>query len=282
MALLLKETWTFSHTMHLRPPVCLRKLRLQTVDQWSFAFSFVWYWKSKWQSKWLCSIIVTEHILCVPVDFRGRWCVRVTSHVWMSHVPRINESCLTSEWDISRIIDAEHILSSPVRSLKALECMTYVPTYEWVILRIIVAEHILKFSSTSLTVLVCVCVCVCVDHVPHTNESCCTHVSHIWMSHVARMCSTYEWVMSHACVPHMNESCRTHVSHIWMSHVVRMCQGVIVCVTWHIHLYAWHVSYIRKNKNVCTTGHDSFICVTWRIRIRDMTYTWHGAFIAWG
>jgi len=209
MALLLKETWTFSHTMHLRPPVCLRKLRLQTVDQWSFAFSFVWYWKSKWQSKWLCSIIVTEHILCVPVDFRGRWCVRVTSHVWMSHVPRINESCLTSEWDISRIIDAEHILSSPVRSLKALECMTYVPTYEWVIYHC--SRTYSEFSSTSLMAQVCVCVCVCV-----------WITSHIWMSHVARMCPRYEWVMSYECVKSR-------------SNCMRDMAPTFVCVTWLIH-----------------------------------------------
>jgi len=153
--------------------------------------------------------------------------------VLLSHVPRIKESCLTYSWHISRIIDAEHILSSSVRSLKALEFMGYVPTYEWVILPIIVAEHILSFRAHLLRRW-CVCVCVCVNHVPHMNESCRTHVFYIWMSHV----------------------CRTHVS----SH------GVIACVTWHIHLYAWHGTYIREKKSYAPLAMTHW-------------YAWHGAFV---
>jgi len=77
------------------------------------------------------------------------------SHVWTSHVTRMNESCRTYEWVMS------HVWTSHVPHMNE-SCRTY----EWVM------SH------------------VWTSHVPHMNESCPTYewvMSHIWMSHVTHM-----------------------------------------------------------------------------------------------
>jgi len=82
----------------------------------------------------------------------------------------------------------------------------------------------------------------------------------VWMSHV-----TYEWVMSH-----MNESC-----HIWMSHVT--CEYVkskspifirTVCTLWWVMAYS-------------DVWRGSFICVTWLIRMCDMTHSYVWLDLRW-
>ena len=86
---------------------------------------------------------------------------RPVTHVWMSHVTYMNESCHTYEWVMW------HIWMSHVTHMKE-SCHTY----EWVVLHI------------------------WMSHVTHMNESCHTYAWgqwHIWMSHVTH-------IMSHACV----------------------------------------------------------------------------------
>jgi len=125
----------------------------------------------------------------------------VMSHIGMSHVPRINESCHTYECSSIRLLWViSHIWETRL-------------TYEWVMSPI------------------------WMSHVPHVNESC-LPMPHMWIqrhlapaSHVPRMnesCHTYEWVTSHLQtihVTHVNESChickrvlfhkrRGHVTHI--------------------------------------------------------------------
>ena len=107
------------------------------------------------------------------------------SHIWMSHVPHMNESCPTYEC----VMSSSHMCR---RSLK-------------LILRGPVSH-------------------VWMSHVPLMNASCQTYVDTVCapIPRVA-LCHTHEWVSRH--VPLMNASCHTHEcmnwlsSHKWMSHV---------------------------------------------------------------
>ena len=81
-----------------------------------------------------------------------------------------------------------------------------------------------------------------------TRESCvCVCVS----------CHTYEWVMSHI-------SCHTYewvMSHIWVSHVTQW----VFLTEIDLHEEMTSESYV---------WHDSFIRVTWRIHMCDVTYSY--------
>ena len=83
-------------------------------------------------------------------------CEWVMSHMWMSHVPHMNESCPMYEWGMSHM-NTSH--PTPEWVMFHMSC----PTYEWVM------SHIPM------------------SHVPHTSESCPTSkwvLSRRWMSHV--------------------------------------------------------------------------------------------------
>jgi len=72
---------------------------------------------------------------------------RIMSHIWMSHVTHMNESCPTYEWVM------RHIWMRHVPHMNELRPMSHI----WM------------------------------SHVPHMNESCATYecvMSHIWMSYV--------------------------------------------------------------------------------------------------
>ena len=103
------------------------------------------------------------------------------SHIWMSHVTHMNESCHTYEWVMS------HIWMRHVTNMNE-SCHTYE----------------------------CVMSHIWMSHVTHMNESCQTYewvMSHIWMTHsgllfkkdnapVPESCHTYECVMSHLLMTH--------------------------------------------------------------------------------
>ena len=82
----------------------------------------------------------------------------VTSHIWMSHVTCINESCHTYEWVMSLM---SHIWMSHVTHMNESW-----HTHEW-------------FMSH-----------IWMSHGAHINESCHTYewvMSHLWLSHVTHM-----------------------------------------------------------------------------------------------
>jgi len=140
----------------------------------------------------------------------------VMSHVWMSHVPRMNESCPIYEGVMS---------PTYVR----LEGIWWLLSGVWVWERELVSSH------------------AWMSHVPCMNEPCPMYewvMYSIWMSHVLCMnvsCPIYEWVMSHTwmrdgsrensanakwCVcDRENESCRMYewvMSYIWVRRIVCM------------------------------------------------------------
>jgi len=56
----------------------------------------------------------------------------------------------------------------------------------------------------------------------------------------------------------------------------------VLCVTWSIRLCDMTHSYLRDVTH-SYVGHDSFICVTWLVLMCDMTrsYVWHDSCICW-
>jgi len=135
------------------------------------------------------------------------------SHVWMSHVPRMNESCPTHEW----------LMGLP----------------EW-------KGHDRNMNEAYHT-RGCALSSMLVSHVPHINESrlvCEWVMSHIWMSHIPRMkesCPKYKCVMSQIWmrhVPHMNEA---HPS------MTPQWHDLFICVPWLIHMCVMTHSYIHDS-----------------------------------
>jgi len=121
----------------------------------------------------------------------------VMSHMWMSHVTHMNESCHAYEWIV-----------------------LYNHTYECVMSHVCM-RHITRVNISCLPAS---CHTYAGSPVCHTFES---DTSRIQMTHVERMNGsrhTYEWAMPHTWKcrdTHMNESFHTYewvVSHIWMNH----------------------------------------------------------------
>jgi len=170
------------------------------------------------------------------------------SHIWMSHVTHMNESCHTYEWVMSHIWMG-HVTHTN-ESCHTESCHTY----EWVM------SHI------------------GMSRVTHRNESCHTYkrvMSHIGMSHVTQRneSASFLGVTSHERVPtyeyveHIYTyksirlySCETLSrrtrewvkSHIWMSHVTHTNESCHIYES--CHTYEWVMSHIWKSHIWIQTG----------------------------
>jgi len=90
-------------------------------------------------------------------------------------------------------------------------------------------------------------------------------------------CHTNKWVMPHIWLSrdtHMNQACHANewdMSRIWMSD---MTHSNTPSPQWSSHVSPWDSAYSHVR-------HDSFICVTWLIHMRDMTrlYVYRDSFI---
>jgi len=159
------------------------------------------------------------------------WCVSLhdMSHISMSHMAHMEESCRVYECMIS------HICKSHAAHMDGI-CRTYAR----------VMSHIRM------------------SHVVHMNESCRSRCrsstpSHIWMSHVVHMNESYctcDWVISHMWMSH--ELCRTYervtwdiwivMSHTWMKHVARMHESCRI-YEWAIsHTWMSHVAHMNESR----------------------------------
>ena len=162
------------------------------------------------------------------------------SHIWMSHVTHMNQSCRTYEW---------------VMSHTKMSCATHMNascrTYEWVTFQIGIS--LIAHMNEPCHMYEWVMPHIWMSHAAHMNESCCKYkkvskMSHVTlMSHTAHMNSQmYVWRymcdMTHSCVRYGSTlmsrmrvevedynlealRCRTSewvMSHIWMSHVAYM------------------------------------------------------------
>jgi len=113
---------------------------------------------------------------------------------------------------------------------------------------------------------------ICINLGPKILRSC--FLQREWvMSHV------YNWLVSRTShVAHMNDSCRAYervMSPICTSHVASF-----ICATWLVHKWDMTHTYARGMTH-SYAWHDSFVCVTWLICMRDMThsYAWHDSFV---
>jgi len=129
----------------------------------------------------------------------------VLSHMWMSHVKHMNESCHIYEWVMSHTwishvtTDAARLCSFEIAKQHMQHTETSTATYT--------ATHcnVLQHKTAKSR-----CICSGMSLPTPTKESCQTYgsvMSHIWIRHVT----------------HMNESCHIYdMSYIWMCHVTYM------------------------------------------------------------
>ena len=179
---------------------------------------------------------------------RSEW---VMSHIWMSHVTSVSESCHTYEW----VIRFSHSMSFDTLKKKV-----------WV-------RHVTCVNGS------CHVSHTWVSHVTYVNESCHTCewvMSHIWMSrevqslHVlwhcpkkglSETCHMCEWVMSR--VTHMSESCHICewvMSHMWMSHVTYMNESwgsVTPCL---LTLFTKRNKWVMSHMRMCCVTHVNKSC----------------------
>jgi len=115
----------------------------------------------------------------------------VMSHIRMSHVARMNNTCCAYGWVMSHM------------NLWGI-CMS---CHIWI-------SHVTHMNEWSRVMSH-----MWMRYVTHISESCHAYewvMSHIWISHVTHVnktCHTYEWAMSHVWtshIAHMNESCHTY------------------------------------------------------------------------
>ena len=157
------------------------------------------------------------------------------SHVWMSHVTRMNESCHTYEWVMA------HVWMSHVTRMNE-SCHTY----EWVMSHVWLShvtgeqcdEQPRRTSLRGGSGFICV----------------------TWLIHMCDMTHSYVWHDSFICV--------TWLIHMWdmthrdVCHDSCICVAdSFICVTWRIHVRDLTHSNVR---------HDSFMCVIWLIYICAM------------
>jgi len=139
----------------------------------------------------------------------------VMSHIWMSHVTYMNESCHTY-WCVTS--DYKFVMSHT--------WMSHV-THAWVM------SHTCMHTLACVHTYKCVMSHVWMSHVTRTNASC-----HAWMSHVTHMiesCHTnYGWVNTQA--RHVTHIISLVILFVWMSPVTRMNES--------FHTYAWVMSHI--------------------------------------
>ena len=147
------------------------------------------------------------------------------SHMWMSNVIHMNESCHTYKWVMAYIcmIHFTHWMIHVTHANESCHTYEWVMAYRWMI-------HVTHWMS----------------HVTHWM-SCVTHMKKSWY--------TYEWVtsnkwMSH--VTHSHQSCYTYewnTPHIWMKHATHMNESHLhTCTYTHtnaqdrVHMHNLHAT----------------------------------------
>ena len=171
----------------------------------------------------------------------------VTSHTWMSHVTRTNEShhTYTYKWVLS------HIWMNHVTHMNESDHITHV-TYAYM-------SHVAHRSYRVISHHTChTCIHVHINESYHTYEWIMSHMwsqGHrstpsrlvIWISHAAHMnesCHTYECVMPHVTMRH-----GTHIN--WSRHTYECVMSRIqISHTIHMHTKS-HVTHINESCHTC-------------------------------
>jgi len=216
-----------------------------------------------WKSIHLCRVFGA---VCTHAGNTHEW---VTSHIQMSHVTHVNESCHTYEWGMSHILKKKWVMSHIWMSHKCREFGAMCATCG------VLGAHMNESSHE------CATSHIRIPHITHRNESCHTYkwvTTHIWMSQATnagcRVCIRVTWLV-HMCdmtrsfvwhdsftafvtwlvhsicdMTHTNAGCRvfgvvcatrkhvwvSHVTHVWVSHITHINES---CQT-----YEWVMSHI--------------------------------------
>jgi len=136
------------------------------------------------------------------------------SHVWMSHVSHVNESCLICKWVMS------NMWMSPVTYLiESCHIFNWVMSHMWMS----------DVSYVNESCLICAWVM--------THTSMC-HASYVW-EFVNELC------MSHMCMSHVSLlnaiTCHRHISHV--SHVNTSCHKLYYILR-DVSICGWVMSHI--------------------------------------
>jgi len=146
----------------------------------NMAPSYLWQAACQWE--WVVShmrICFVAHVnkACnTHVSNSRQMCGWVTSHVWMSHVTRLYESCHSWEWVMSHVwinyvargdkscytsYKSEEVM--PVGHMPVM-CVTHVhescQTYEWIVSHMLHVCRLLQAAPPRISVYLC-CVCMC-------------------------------------------------------------------------------------------------------------------------
>jgi len=241
--------------------------------------------------------------LCLPVYYHIQlwWvmiqinescptCERVTTHMWMSHVAHMHESCHTYEGGISLCLPVcYHIQlwwvmiqineSCPTCERVTTHIWMSHVTHEWVMSHLwmnhfsaspSLLPHTSSMGHETLN-RVMSHMWTRHGHDTHMNESCHTceqamAMTHIWMSHVTHVNNpwpwhTYEWDMSH-----MNETCHTHGRVISPSLPPRMsvmCRVTYELVTSHIWMSHGHDIHMNESCHTCASHFTASASLLW-------------------
>ena len=158
------------------------------------------------------SCVTFDNVLRIIVIRNDEWVMShmtescLMSHMWISHVTHMNESCLTYEWVMSQLW-MSHV------SCMNESCLTY----EWVMSHIWMSHVSHDWVMSHMT-------CLMLSYVTHDPFMCVT-----WLIHICDMTHSYvrhdsvsryhTWHTTHSCVWHViityaNDDVRmSHVSH---------------------------------------------------------------------
>jgi len=224
------------------------------------------------------------------------------SHIWMSHVTQMNESCHTCEWVMSHMwMDhvahakkSRHTLlsTSRTRSQEFASChitMGHVP-YEWVMSHNHescpvegrrknspgVRSHVTHMHASCHT-YECVMAHKQIGRATRTNESCHTYkwvMSHLWESHVAHENGSYHtlfgrrknWPGGRSHVTRMHASCHTYVCVMANKRIGRATRTNESC-----HTYKWVMSHLWKSH--VTAMKESYHNIVGRRKTPQHTHT---------
>ena len=199
------------------------------------------------------------------------------SHIWMSHVTHMNESCHTHEWVVSHtwMSRATHMNESChtheyVMSETGMGWLRLVGSFKS---HVSFAEYSL-FYRALLQKRPIIWRSLLIVATPYFAQS--RVKSHIGMSHVTRM--NESWLLIHA--ERFIIHAYTHTCGV--NQVVRnsifngLHHGICVCEGGRGTIQVWRrLSYVYSY-----VRHDSFMCVAWLIHMCDMTHldVWHDSF----
>jgi len=200
----------------------------------------------------------------------ARYMWNTTSHIWMSRVTHINESCHVS-----------HIWMSHVTRMDASCHMSHIWMRHATHTKL--NDHSLTYAKSCVGDAIFVIVRLTrIGMALPIKKKKVTRSMRVWRS----VTHWYVWVDVCVCVERLARTCNMTHSYTW--HNSFMCVDMsnsYMCHDWRIHTCDMTHPYVRQEVEqgrcpawcVCDVA---FVCVTWRIHTCDMNHSceWHASF----